>query len=149
MNFSRIIQDISFVSIANNIFCRSQKQWVKDIDVIYGNSKTDYTGEHTLPQDINKGFQGKYVFLRPTFTTNRMEAATKFNLLIESLPLSHRDLALGSGGAYRYILPVNDINVTRKISRIWLSEREEGDGYTGDINRGRGGRYLFLNWSLD
>lgn len=125
-------------------FCRSQSRWVKDIDVIYGSS--NYS---TLPQDINKGFQGEYVFLKPIYTANRSEAATKFKLKIVMFALPYRDLAKGTGGSYRYLLPVNDLDVNRKITRIWLSGDQEGDGYTGDINRGRGGRYLYLNWSLD
>lgn len=120
---------------------------MKDIEVVYGHAFS--TDRHTLPQDINKGYQGSYVYLKPIFTTNRNEAATKFKLKIGIFSLPHRDLAKGAGGAYRYLLPVNDIAVNKKITRIWLSENQEGDGYTSDINKNRGGRFLYLNWNLD
>lgn len=135
--------------IANNIFlCRSPNQWVKDIDVLY--ESFDYTDLYsTLHQDTNNRFQGRYLYLKPIFTENRSEAASRFKLKNKLFPLQHRDLAKGTRGTNRYLKPVIDKNVNRKITRIWMSEQQEGDGHTDDINRGKDGRSLFLNWSLD
>ncbi|CAG2165231.1 unnamed protein product [Oppiella nova] len=121
--------------------------FVKSIGVNIG----QYNNQGCLPQDINKGFKGEYVWLRPEYTTNKRKAATGFHIMIsgerlyDANDVHHRDLAIGAGGQYRYLIA--EYNGPNKITTVWLSEDKQGCGSTGDINAGRGGRYLYLCWS--
>ncbi len=118
--------------------------FVKRIDVEY----CEHCPEYCLREDINKGFGGDYVWLRPIYTYNSSEAANCFHVEIYDHQRYHSmgDLARGSGGAYRYLVQANSGNCSDKIRDVWLSDFQNGRGFTKDINEGRGGRYLYLNW---
>lgn len=102
--------------------------------------------------DINKGFGGKFVYLKPEWTTNGQDAVDNVQIIIQgsSLP-GFDDLAKGAGGDFRYALTQNR-GATEKISEIVLWEGElfstpvGWNARTIDINRGRGGRFLYLVW---
>jgi len=118
--------------------------YVKRIDVEYCEQCPDYC----LREDINKGYGGDYVWLRPIYTYNSSEGANSFH--VEIYDHKHydkiEDLARGAGGAYRYLVPSHSGNCCDKIRDVWLSDFQNGRGFTKDINEGRGGRYLYLNW---
>jgi len=121
----------------------SSVKYVSDIIVVY----QDNAGPATdcLPEDINKGFEGKYVYIKPIYTTTESQGVTSFSLIIDKNSKSgYDDLAKGTGGDYRYLIPERGSG--RKIKNVFLSENVQGDGHTGDINKNRGGRYLYLCW---
>ncbi len=118
--------------------------FVKRIDVEY----CELCPEYYLREDINKGYGGDYVWLRPIYTYKSSEAVNYFHVEIYNHQRYETigDLARGAGGAYRYLVPSNS-GCGDKIRDVWLSDLQNGRGFTKDINKGRGGRYLFLNWN--
>ena len=70
------------------------------------------------------------------------------------------DLAKGAGGDYRYLIPKAEVHVDKKIRRLALYRKSNGEGpvksgdiagrgytdFSPDINAGRGGDYLHLIW---
>ena len=66
-------------------------------------------------------------------------------------PFSTDDLAKGTGADldYRYIKPLQDARGKKVTSISWGTNSAVGPQTTGDINRGRGGRNLSLDWSYD
>jgi hypothetical protein len=117
--------------------------FVKRIDVEY----CEQCPEYCLREDINKGYKGDHVWLRPIYTYNPSEAVNCFHVEIHKNQRyeSLGDLARGAGGAYRYLVPSNS-GGSDKIRDVWLSDLQNGRGFTKDINEGRRGRFLFLNW---
>ena len=103
---------------------------------------------------ISKVALCSYVWLVPKYTTNVDDAVTGFDLFIqENADDSKPDLARGAGGKWRYLVPVKIPQERKKITEIALMRRQGGDysgpgsGYVGrtqDINRHRGGDFLFL-----
>ncbi len=65
-----------------------------------------------------------------------------------------KDIARGTGGDYRYVIPEKDQREKKKISEINLLRSSNSvtvppNGYSGmsiDINRGRKGDFLYLIW---
>ncbi|KAG5731128.1 hypothetical protein E4T56_gene5125 [Termitomyces sp. T112] len=112
--------------------------------------------------DINFGFEGKFVWLVPVYTPQVSEALTNFDLVIQVQDdPRYDDLAAGTGGSFRYLLPVRQNNQYLFISKLTLvrSDSSLGDlsnvtwpglpqGATRDINAGRDGTYLYLSWQL-
>ncbi|CAG2111498.1 unnamed protein product [Medioppia subpectinata] len=111
-----------------------------------------YNNHSCLLEDINAGFKGEFVYLRPEYTPIYTQAATGFHVVTADGPLydkndpAHWDLAKGTGGKYRYI--VTEYSGHRKVNNVWLSEQAQGERHTSDINSGRGGRYLYLCWNF-
>ncbi|KAL4067473.1 hypothetical protein V8B97DRAFT_1918959 [Scleroderma yunnanense] len=118
--------------------------YVRTVEVVYGDSSGSL-GE----EDINKGFGGQYVYLKPKYTFSRNDAARGFSFHTTYVEdLCANDLSKGDGkDLYRYIhahyRPNGD---GRPIGQVYLSTIEDGDGHTADLNRDRGGRYLYLCW---
>lgn len=83
-------------------------------------------------------------------------AITSIQLVIqETAERNWPDLAQGTGGAYRYLIPVKADNARHRITDIALLRSAHtlsfdlGWGYQGmsaDINDGRGGDWLYLLW---
>ncbi|GJJ07058.1 hypothetical protein Clacol_001257 [Clathrus columnatus] len=105
--------------------------------------------------DVNAGFNGSYVWLVPTFTSNAKDAVTGFNILIQEKSDSrYKDLARGSGGDYRYCVPLYDIHYIARVTNVRLLRSDDPvpgppRGYQRmsiDINKGRGHSYLYLIW---
>ena len=104
--------------------------------------------------DTNRGFGGKYTWIVPVLTDEREEAADHFDLEITwFLPYEmvgrDKDLAITTGGDYRYLIPVRG---SQAIQNLCL-ERLYFFGYfasrsncTRDINYDRGGTFLYLCW---
>ncbi|KAB8210937.1 hypothetical protein BDV34DRAFT_220112 [Aspergillus parasiticus] len=105
--------------------------------------------------DVNAGFGGDYVWLYLLWTDSALEAITDIKILVsdEAIP-GKQDLAQGAGGAYRYIgfikgpPPIRTINLLRRTDELTPETIKDlgFDGYSQDINAGRGGDYLHLVW---
>ena len=114
-----------------------------------------------LSENTNQGFStGFYVYCAPVYGVSEDEACTGFQLLFSGdagnrgagglPPFSTDDLAKGTGGefAYRYITPLRTGG--KKVTSIsWGTNHTAGPQTTGDLNSGRGGRDLSLDWSYD
>ncbi|KAK0452878.1 uncharacterized protein EV420DRAFT_1749699 [Desarmillaria tabescens] len=140
-----------------------EQEFIKDVKVVYSDQPSgkpeervrEYSGGN---DDINAGFKGKYVSLVPVYTYDIREAATFFDVIIQSSAWAgHDDLAKDAGGDYRYLVPVKDERNSKKIYQLALfrsskySTREHirslgYDDMTSDINENRGGDYLYLIW---
>lgn len=93
----------------------------------------------------------------PEWSQNSSSAATNVRITIQSEnDPKYQDLAKGAGGDYRYLRIEKD--GSQKITNIRLLRRKEDtsfetikalgfDGYSTDINKGRGGDYLYLVWN--
>ncbi|KAL8721626.1 MAG: hypothetical protein Q9225_001715, partial [Loekoesia sp. 1 TL-2023] len=104
-------------------------------------------------EDINSGFGGKYVYLKPVYTNQVSQALTDCRVRIESNPWSGGtdDLAKGAGGAYRYLQFNKDARNHQKFETSALLRRAGGPAtikdapdfnvLTTDINKDRGGDY--------
>jgi len=101
-----------------------------------------------LAEDINKGFGGAYVWLEPIYTDNADEAASGFHFWHQSTKdEDYDDLAKGAGGDWRYIKSLHDGE--GKVTGVHLTEdNTKYEHCTEDLNRKRGGRYLYLCWDL-
>ncbi|KAI2465789.1 hypothetical protein F4781DRAFT_435043 [Annulohypoxylon bovei var. microspora] len=111
--------------------------------------------------DINSGFGGKYVWLRPEWTTVEGEAISDLSFEKSSTPIrNYNDLAMGAGGDFRYVQASRDgsgivtkiglFRVKQELSPEEIKSRIEQGGFTQyskDINEGRGGDYLYLLWA--
>lgn len=109
--------------------------------------------------DINRGFGGKFVYLEPLWTDDPSRAANKVELRTfkDGPPQWARvrgqtDLAIGSGGLYRFLDVWHSKGHKTPITDMCIWDRELFDipeGWTGmtvDLNVGRGGRHLYLVW---
>lgn len=107
--------------------------------------------------DINKGFQGDFVYLKPVWTTDRSKAADNIKFYIEddfpqwAKDRGLKDLATGAGGDFRFIEALNE-GSNKKIVQTKLFDTQLArtpdtwTDFTIDINKGRGGRYLYCVW---
>jgi len=110
-----------------------------------------------LSEDINKGFGGEYVWLKPIRTNDSSRAASAFRFYkTPTRNDDYDDLAKGTGGEYRYLERVQDgkqyitsielISIEKLTAGI-LQEYFGRDGWTSNLNEGRGGRVLYLGWN--
>ncbi|KAK0186213.1 hypothetical protein F5146DRAFT_1069856 [Armillaria mellea] len=125
--------------------------YVQSVEVVYGDSSGSL-GD----QDINKGFGGQYVYLVPKYTPNRSEAARAFSFHTTDVEdMCADDLSKGDGLAlFRYLhahYRPNDDDWRPPIRNVWLTEEKtpsrDENGRTDDLNKDRGGRFLFLCWA--
>ena len=115
-----------------------------------------------LSENTNQGFTtGFSVYCAPVYGVSEAEACTALQFLTSGdagakgggglPPFSTDDLAKGTGADldYRYIKPLQDARGKKVTSISWGTNSAVGPQTTGDINRGRGGRNLSLDWSYD
>ncbi|KXH31160.1 hypothetical protein CSAL01_08635 [Colletotrichum salicis] len=130
--------------------------------VIY--TDDDSKPQHTLSEyeggspDINKGFGGKFVWLRIRHATKPEEMVNHIwrDYLDEPLAGRDDDLSKGAGGLYRYLQWSHDMRAKYFVSSVmvWRPKEEQNSppagwaGKTDDINKGRGGNYLYLIWKV-
>ncbi|KAJ3547348.1 hypothetical protein NM688_g5410 [Phlebia brevispora] len=108
--------------------------------------------------NINQGFGGSYVWLESTTTQNLADASTSFEIAIQStVDPNLQDLAKGTEGDRRYLVPLGDVANPNKVIGTRLLRSDHAidtppDGYQGistDINRGRKKDYLYIIWQTD
>jgi len=104
-----------------------------------------------LPEDTNKdmGFWTKYVYVRARVQHSAWGCSgIDFRRHGSSVQYAtgSGDLAEGAGGDYRYIAPVGQVPPESAVKRVWWQTNPNGN-CTGNINEGRGGRYLYFCWS--
>lgn len=97
---------------------------------------------------------GQYVYLVPEYTSDRSQAAHAFSLLTTyQEDLCAADMSRGDGKElYRYLCAFYNGSDDSRITKVWLSRTEdtkEGDGRTADLNRNRGGDFLYLCWESE
>ncbi|KAF2680996.1 hypothetical protein K458DRAFT_433881 [Lentithecium fluviatile CBS 122367] len=147
-----------------NIRTPNMELYVKDIEVIYLDKPADDRSS-TLPwyvieeggesANINEGFGGTFVYIKPILTDNATDAATGFDLLVQDDAYSGphagvRDLADGTDGKRRYLVPKQECDKPpMKQLFLWRSDCQQapriGWELTSDINEGRGSP-LYLEW---
>jgi hypothetical protein len=106
--------------------------------------------------DINKKFGGKYIYIRPFLTMDRSKAICSVTVLITKTEDKSRvNLATGAKGDFRYVDVNRDANLPPvTMLLLFRSDKKQREpppgfnGMSGDINRGRGGDFLYLIWSL-
>ena len=91
------------------------------------------------------------VYLVAEYTIKRSEAASAFSLLTTyNEDFSAADLSKSDRlPLFRYIRTLYSYDRSQAVTKVWLSrtkDTQEGDGRTGDINRDRGGDFLYLCW---
>ncbi|CDF33130.1 unnamed protein product [Chondrus crispus] len=108
--------------------------------------------------DINRGYGGKYVFLEPVWVDDISQGADNISVQISggvpgwTKERGQQDMAMGAGGDYRFLDIWHRRDVKEKIVDVvlWggqLVRIPDGwTGMTGDLNKGRGGRYLYIVW---
>ncbi|KAJ5645898.1 hypothetical protein N7490_002270 [Penicillium lividum] len=106
--------------------------------------------------DINNGFGGKFVWIVASYHNNESTAISDIKIDIQDEQDTGRhDLASGTGGKFRYLSWRNDgskkittLQLLRRRDQVtWDTVRNLGfDGWTSDINAGRGGDFLHLVW---
>ncbi|KAG6886397.1 hypothetical protein C0995_008168, partial [Termitomyces sp. Mi166 len=146
----------------------AQKKFIKGFRIVYSDQPSDAPADRIREwfkgsDDINDTFGGKYVWMVPETTTDVSQALTGFDLFIQgNNDPRYSDLAAGAGGSYRYLVPVKQSHSNMYISEVTLVRSKEDilsslsdliwndlpTGYTNDINKGRGGGYLYLVWKL-
>ena len=96
------------------------------------------------------------VYLVAEYTSKRSEAASAFSLLTTyNEDFSAADLSKSDRlPLFRYIRTLYSYDRSQAVTKVWLSrtkDTQEGDGRTGNINRGRGGDIddLYLCWEYD
>lgn len=97
---------------------------------------------------------GEYSYITEEHTDKRSEAASGFQVEITKIEDFHAaDLSKGDGKEYfRYLHAIYTYGGIAAITRVWLSttkDTTEGDGRTEDINRNRGGDFLYLCWEYE
>ena len=121
------------------------------IDIAYQDGEGASPGY--LVDDLNEGYGGKYVYIKPIFTSDKSAAASGFDVVIKDVadnnPLA-KDVSKGAGdlgaGKFRYIIPryIDDSPKVKYINIVETLSKE--DSCTQNINKGRGGRTLYLCW---
>ncbi|KAF3904554.1 hypothetical protein ABW21_db0202022 [Orbilia brochopaga] len=124
-------------------------QYIKTVSVVYGSRPGDAD-----PHDVNQGMGGEYTWIVPEYTSKRSEAASGFQVEITKVKDLHApDLSKGDGREYfRYLHAFYTFGGIAAITRVWLSTTKgtnEGHGRTEDINKGRGGNFLYLCWEYE
>ncbi|KAF1993716.1 hypothetical protein P154DRAFT_527585 [Amniculicola lignicola CBS 123094] len=139
--------------------------YVRDIVVICMDHEDDVSPD--LPtkcteisgksSDINKGFGGKYVYIRPLLTMDRSKAISSLSIFRPKTEDKARvNLATGAKGGFRYVNVYRDANL-RPVTRLLLLRSDKKvtqlpNGFneiSTDINEGRGGDFLHLVWNLE
>jgi hypothetical protein len=123
--------------------------YVRGLEISYNNTTAVLNDDWS--HDLNDGFGGEYVYIHPLYTSNRNEAACGFSVLTTyQEDFSAGDYSKGDKlDLYRYLLTHQRYDKSQVITRIYLSTKQDGDGFTDDLNKDRGGRFFYLNWVYD
>lgn len=109
----------------------------------------------SLIPNVTFSSSSSFVWLKPVYTYNVEEAASRFDLIIQGSGVpGWPDLAKGAGGQFRFLRAVNDHMSSTKITELALLRGGYVDsvslwgfsGKTEDINGSRKGDFLYLMW---
>lgn len=127
-------------------------------DVVVNEPSETIKEFHGGNNSLNAGFNGFTSWLTPLWQTGRDQAITGIDVIITvNATDGYSDVAKGDGLTYyRYLDPVrepsapciNEITVWRSDDALQTPDSDGYQGYTTDINDGRGGGYLYLAWKL-
>ena len=121
-------------------------RYVHGISVLYGNTGApSYT-------DINEGFHGKEVQIKPIWTYDKSKAASGFELVISDIEdntTNNENIANGSGGKFRYIIPKYTSYAPKITDILIVQDRQQDMNCTDDINKERLGPHLYLCWEFE
>jgi len=138
---------------------------LKDIEVLYTDDKVSHPEDiiqesHGYSADINKGYGGKFVWLRAVWAHDVAQGVTGIELNVqEEKNASYQDLAAGAGGKFRYLKMLRDPQSKQRITEVALWRRIEKSGgelhppadkfrfRSDDLNVQRGGDDLFVVWN--
>ncbi|PLB45807.1 hypothetical protein P170DRAFT_252922 [Aspergillus steynii IBT 23096] len=135
--------------------------YLSDIDVVYGTDKSWEPSDaiHVVDAnngDINAGYGGEFVWLVPKWSFESDNAVSNIRILIQGdSDGNYKDLAKGAGGKFRYLRlerdghdKITDVRLLRRDDEVkWETVKSLGfDGFTNDINDGRGKSFLYLVW---
>lgn len=138
------------------VHVRNGKQVDGDFIGVRTGTKGDVT--NMAGGDINRGFGGKFIYLQPLWTKHSAAAVGDISVRTSgSFPQWAKkrgltDLAKGAGGDFRFLDVKHGAGFESGITEITLWEKRlyaiphGWDGMTQDINKGRGGRFLYLVW---
>lgn len=108
--------------------------------------------------DVNGKFGGRYVYLVAEYTTSASEAATGFTVRLAGSALTGHgeDMAKGAGGKFRYLEKRHDVGdrlIEAGDIKLWRTKKKSSkpdkrgyDGWSQDLNVGRGKDYLYICW---
>lgn len=109
----------------------------------------------SLPSGLSRLTGGsRSVYLVPLLTSNAAEALTGFDLVIQDAASSNsswKDVAVGAAGPHRYLVAKREAcKAPVRQLFLWRADGKTaprlGWETVGDINRGRGGDALYLEW---
>jgi len=138
---------------------------LKDIEVVYTKDSVSRPDDliqeaRGLNADINSGYGGDFVWLKPIWTDDVTKAVTSIEFVKQKEANSeYKDLAKGAGGDYRYLKLLRDPQSKARITEagLWRQlNKTEGPRYppketyqfvTKDLNMDREGDYLFVCWN--
>merc|ERR1719197_407250 len=137
-------------------------RYLNDITVASFSTKPDDLKEYIQEEsgwniDINAGFGGSYVYLKPKWGSKENAISSigfaRFREAQHQRDDFRGDLAKGAGGDYRYIqvirngkTAITDIKLWRTAKSSSLPNDEGYESYCSDINGARKGDYLYLCW---
>lgn len=135
--------------------------FLKDIHVTYAKDAVSkpydsLVEQHGRSTDVNAGFGGEFVYLVPVWTDRVSEAVTSIEVIIQREEnRSFRDLSKGAGGDYRYLKMMRNPYSHTRVTKVGLWRAPNAsptpgsrgwNSWTGDINRNRGGDFLYVCW---
>ncbi|KAF8849000.1 hypothetical protein BDZ45DRAFT_732564 [Acephala macrosclerotiorum] len=140
--------------------------YVRDIEIVFMDKEDENTvllptlcTELMLQSaNINEGFGGRHVYIRPLFTTNPAEAITRIHAWHTTAPdLGFQDLAQGCSGDhdFRYVKTIRNVGVDPPVTGLFLLRSDQPQkiqdraGYSRmspDINEGRKKSCLYFIW---
>ena len=100
-----------------------------------------------------KVLEVNYIYIKPVYSSDTSAAASGFDVVIKNSEENNslaKDVSKGAGdlgaGKYRYIIPQYTLGSPKVKSIVIVENLSEEGSCTQDINKGRGGRSLYLCW---
>ncbi|PLB45808.1 hypothetical protein P170DRAFT_512430 [Aspergillus steynii IBT 23096] len=143
-------------------------KYLSDVTVMYADNEYAAPDE-AIPEiqgktsDINAGYGGRFVWLKPDWTPDKQNAISNLSFTKSNSELrNYNDITVrvSAKDAYRYIVPERggESKIT-KVALFRTSENLSSDQilarikergfyhFSSDLNQGRGGDYLYLLWA--
>ncbi|CZR66865.1 uncharacterized protein PAC_16766 [Phialocephala subalpina] len=140
--------------------------YVRDIQIVFMDKKDENTPLLPTPCtelsgqscNINEGFGGSYVYIRPLLTTNPQEGIHSLTTWTSKDTFAYENLSKGTNTNNRYVIPVRSPPPdpeSKPMTGLFLLRSEKAEtiqdhpgftGMTSNINEGRGKSFLYLIW---